>query len=202
MPHLRMRSRSRPSSASRRSRRRRTRARVSRSAQEPASVAQQRRGVELTLAHERLRVDGEPGLALGAQDVAAVEVLVKDHCRTLVAAQIDAGRYGFVEDLAFEGTAERFPVAWQLECPACGSGSKRRESVAGAWRPPQNGQHRRGDACRLVVVLDVPQARARLTAFDQKRTAWRVVLERDELHPVRPSARARRARARSPPRGS
>ena len=44
----------------------------------PAAVAQERGRVELALADDRLRVDREPGLAGGPQDVAAVEVLVGD----------------------------------------------------------------------------------------------------------------------------
>src|SRR3954467_3321922 len=42
------------------------------------AVAQERGGVEGAVAHERLGVDREEGLVLGAQDVAAVEVLVQE----------------------------------------------------------------------------------------------------------------------------
>src|SRR3954471_12438087 len=41
------------------------------------AVAQQRGDVEGALADERLRVDGQPRIPLGAQDVAPVEVLVE-----------------------------------------------------------------------------------------------------------------------------
>ena len=49
----------------------------------PASVAQERCGVELPLADERLGVDGEPRLPGCPQDVAGVEVLVDDDLLTL-----------------------------------------------------------------------------------------------------------------------
>ena len=42
-------------------------------------VAEERRNVERSLPDERLRVDREPGLALGREHVSAVEVLVQDH---------------------------------------------------------------------------------------------------------------------------
>ena len=41
-------------------------------------VAEERRSVERSLPDERLRVDREPGLALGREHVSAVEVLVQD----------------------------------------------------------------------------------------------------------------------------
>src|SRR5437667_8845471 len=44
----------------------------------PAAVAQQRGDVEGRLADDRLRIDGEPRFALGAQDVRALEVLVAE----------------------------------------------------------------------------------------------------------------------------
>jgi hypothetical protein len=43
-----------------------------------AAVAQQRREVERPLADERLRVDRQPRLALGCEEVAAVAVLMQD----------------------------------------------------------------------------------------------------------------------------
>src|SRR3954465_8564466 len=42
-----------------------------------------RRQRELTLATERLRVDHQPGLARGAQDVVRVQVLGEQHLRAL-----------------------------------------------------------------------------------------------------------------------
>ncbi len=47
-------------------------------ARDRVGVAEERAGLELALADERLRVDDEPRLALGAQDVPAVQVLVDE----------------------------------------------------------------------------------------------------------------------------
>src|SRR6266508_3248653 len=55
----------------------------------PAAVAEQRGDVERRLADDRLRVDRKPRLALGAEDVAPLEVLMADDDRMLRARELD-----------------------------------------------------------------------------------------------------------------
>lgn len=78
---------------------------VLRAAKQPAAIPEQRSGVELALARERLRVDRQPRLASRAQDVAAVEVLVEHDLVTLLTAELEARGDRLVD----EATLERPP---------------------------------------------------------------------------------------------
>src|SRR3954471_18409816 len=137
------------------------------------AVAQQRGGVEGAVAGERLGVDGEPRGALGAQDVAAVEVLVQDgdlfvrHGREQLADPGD----GPVEQRALERAAVALPANRQLGSPAPRLAGERAEVVIRRQRAPQGAKDLRGKAVGLLLVGDAPQRRAGEAPLDEQGAA-------------------------------
>src|SRR6185312_1999536 len=71
--------------------------------------ADDRRDPELSLPGERLRVDRQPRLALGGQNVVAVQVLVQEHLLTLCSRQFPQGLERGVEQPPLERTGEPPP---------------------------------------------------------------------------------------------
>ena len=175
--HRRMRSRSRSRASLRRSTRRRTRrAGCGIGGELRTAVAQQRGDVERALADERLRVDRQPGPARGAQDVAAVEVLMEEDR----VAALRAGREqladpadGAVEQPAVERAPVAVPAHGQLVRPAPRLARERAERVAGRrrLRGPEAAEHGGGLQVGLRLVRDAPQPVARRAALDEQRAA-------------------------------
>ena len=84
--------------------------RITGTAEQPATVAEERRSVELSLSDEGLWVDREPRFTGGAQDVPAMEILVEHNRLTLIGAELETRSDRLVEDLPSERPAERFPL--------------------------------------------------------------------------------------------
>src|SRR3954454_10837672 len=114
------------------------------------AVAQERGDVERALADERLGVDRQAGLALGAQDVTAVEVLVDDDLLAVRRReQLADPRERAVEQRALEGPAVALPARRQVIRPAARLDGKRPEFVALRRRAPERAQHARGGTVGL-----------------------------------------------------
>ena len=171
------------------------------------AVAQQRGDVEARARPRAAWVDRQPGPARGAQDVAAVEVLVEEDR----VAALRAGREqladpadGAVEQPAVEGSPVAVPAHGQLVRPAPGLAA----SVRNGW-PADGGfadQRRRSTGGGLQVgprlVRDAPQPVARRAALDEQRAAPGIRREQPDRAGRRPSAPAPPPRARSRARGS
>src|SRR5918999_4602370 len=99
------------------------------------TVAEQRDRHDLALGDDRLRVDREPRLPLGGEDVAAVEVLAADDELSLCRRQVAQRRDGGVEEPALERPAGLLPATRQLFAPARGGDGEGRERVFGGRGP-------------------------------------------------------------------
>ena len=88
-------------------------------------VAEKAARLELALADERLRVDDQPRLALGREDVAAVEVLVHKPTSATVDRAVDVE--GDVEQPALERITCLRVAAWDGLGPAVGFVGEERE---------------------------------------------------------------------------
>jgi hypothetical protein len=140
--------------------------------------------VELALADERPRIDGEPA-ALRAEHVRAVEVLVEHHSRSRVATHVaqELDRSGG------EGTVagrERRQPALEVGGEVGRGRGEGREGMARRRRPPQLAKDGGGDSRRGVVVGHRPQERPGLAALEQQRAGRAVVLEQAHRAAPRP----------------
>ena len=145
--------------------------------EKPAAVAQERGCIELALADERLRIDGEPGLPLGPKHVASVKVLMEQHRRPLVRPELEAGRHGFVEDRRLERATERAPIAPQLDSPALRFACKQAELRVGRHGPPEPREDAGRNSRRLLVVGDRPELLAWDAALYEKRSTPSIRVE-------------------------
>ena len=138
-------------------------------------VAKRRAGFDFALADERLRVDHEPRLALGAKDVGAVQVLVDEPACRAIHGSVDVHRR--IE----QGSLER----------SAGLGVPARNVVGPAIRRVGEGRHVRRLGLALqsrdqladhldLVDLDVPESRSGHAALDQECMTLVVTLE--QLH--------------------
>ncbi len=139
------------------------------------AIAEKRGGVERTLADERLWVDREPGLALGAQDVSAVQVLVEDD-RFLARSRRGEESDRLVEQRSLERPAEARPARRKLASPASRLVLQSAERRPGRGRPRETAEDRRGDGQCLVFVR-LGERRPRLAPLEEERAPTRVVCE-------------------------
>src|ERR687898_484050 len=79
-------------------------------------VTEGRAGLDLALADEWLRVDHEPRLALGAEDVGAMEILVDETACRAIDGSVDVHRC--FEQGPLERNAGLGVPAWHGVCPA------------------------------------------------------------------------------------
>ena len=187
----RARSRSRPSSAVSRSRRCRT----SSSHLAELAAAHERRDAELALAGERLRVDRQPGLPLGAKDVVGVHVLVHQHLLALGPRQVRRSpRARRRAALRSKGR----PVDAQS------AGREPAHHAASSARGVNGGPaglHRRGRSPIATSSASswgtVRERRPGTAALEQQRAALGIVLEEADRALAVPRSGAPRPRARS-----
>jgi len=139
--------------------------------------ADDRRETELPLADERLRVDYEPRLALGGQDVVGVEVLVHEDLLALGVGQLLERAHRFLEDRRFERSPVPLPRLGQVADPPFGLLAERAEGTTG--RLPEPWQEACQDLERAVGGLD-PQVRPWPAALKKEGVAF--VVSREESH--------------------
>jgi len=145
-------------------------------------AADQRRDAELALADERLRVDHEPRLAFGPQDVPGVEVLVDEHLLTLRGRERPQGLDGGIDELALERPARALPVAREVGRPLLRLVGQRTERRAGRDEEPRQERDRDIEGS---LGTDLGERRTRLTSFEQQRASLAVVREQpDRAVPV------------------
>ena len=142
-------------------------------ARDVVGVAEEPARLELALPDERLRVDDEPRLALGGEDVPAVEVLVDQESRAAVDRAVDVERS--VEELALEQLSGRLVTTRQLVRPAIGFVGEERERVPIRDLDLET-RHELADD-RGLVATDMPELRSRPAALEEERAPLVVASE-------------------------
>src|SRR5262245_28879414 len=145
-----------------------------------APVAQERGGVEGPFGEQRLRVDRQPRLALGTQDVAAVEVLVGDDELGLRGCELPDPGDRLVHEPPLERAALGLPSCGQLHGPALGLTRQRAVAAVAGRTLPEPPEHRGADPVRLLLVGHRPQLVAGYAALDEQAAAFRIVLEQPD----------------------
>src|SRR5918992_107779 len=104
---------------------------------------------ELALAHERLRVDRQPGLPLGAEDVVGMEVLVQEDLLALRRRQLPQGTDGRVQEPLLERPARTRPPFREVVGPPSRLLGERAERLGRPHPEPwqQADQHIEGRVC-------------------------------------------------------
>src|SRR4051812_28700285 len=105
--------------------------------------ANDRRDRELALTDERLRVDGQPALALGSEDVSTVKVLVEQHLLALGRGERRHGVERDVEQATLERSPRLLPLLFEVAEPPFDLGGERTERLLAADPEPwqQADQH-------------------------------------------------------------
>jgi hypothetical protein len=120
---------------------------------------------ELTLAHEGLRVDGEPRLTVGGEDVVRVEILVQKHLLTLRRSQLVKGRDRCIDQRLLERPSRGLPLVTDIARPP---GSFVRQTLKRpACRPPESRQKPDQDVKRSLSA-DFAEMGSRATALEEQ----------------------------------
>ena len=134
-------------------------------------VVEEPAGVEGALPDERLGIDGQPRLALGAQHVAAVEVLMEDDRLALVARE----HLERVHGGAHQRLVERLPVrvvdALDLDCPSAPRwpSAVMNGCLSSGGCDPEPGKHAARDREGFLRIGEVEQRAAGPDALEQQR---------------------------------
>src|ERR1043166_4970867 len=140
---------------------------------------------ELTLTRERLRVDLEPGLALGRQHVVAVQVLVHEHLLTLRRRELAERVERCLQQLWRDAPV----LARQGLRPPRGLGGERREGLAG--RLPEPREELDEDVQRRVLAGG-GERRPRHAELEQERVLLGVMVEQPDRAVAVPELECRR----------
>jgi hypothetical protein len=130
----------------------------------PGSVPQEPDTVQLTLADHRLGIDDEPRLALGLEDVARVQILVRKGGRAAL------GGLERVERQADKRTVDPLGLTTQLLRPARREVVEREEGMRLGRLAPETRQELGQDG--KLVRRCVPQLRAGPAALDEQGTTF------------------------------
>jgi hypothetical protein len=136
--------------------------------------ADDRSDSELALAGERLRVDREPGLPLGSEDVPGVEVLVHEHELALGRRELPKCVERGVEERALKRTARLFPSLREVSDPPRGLV---RQGPEGRSRRLPEPRRERDEGVEGRVELEVGERRPGLRTLEEKGVPLRVVIE-------------------------
>ncbi len=145
-------------------------------ARDVVGVPQGAARLDLALPDERLRVDDEPRLAPGAQDVPSVQVLVDEPGGRSVDRAIDVERC--LEERALEGCARSGVPARDVLRPAVGLVGDQRERMTDSDRDLQARDQLRDHFG--FVAARIPEARSGKAALEEESPV--IVGAGDELH--------------------